>query len=397
VSGAADRTALRIVHVLRAPLGGLFRHVLDLAREQIARGHSVGVVADSMTGGERAAALLGELEPDLALGLLRLPIRRPPHPSDIVVAARITAHVRRLRPHVVHGHGSKGGLYARLPGIFEAAELPIRAYTPHGGSFNHFARPFFQKIYMGTEHLLQRGTDIFFFESAFIAGRFETQIGATRALQRTVLNGVGPAEFVPVQTEPDAAELVYVGELRSAKGIDTLIEAAAELQRRQGSSPRLVLVGSGPDKDKLIDLAEARGLAGKVSFPGAMPARLAFGKGQVLVVPSRAESLPYVVLEAAAARMPMVATDVGGIGEIFGPYRHRLIPCDDVGTLADRLAAMLALAPAARADDAEMLAQFVATRFTLSGMAEGVIEGYREAIARRSRGAPTHASFAYPS
>jgi glycosyltransferase involved in cell wall biosynthesis len=95
--------------------------------------------------------------------------------------------------------------------------------------------------------------------------------------------------------------------------------------------------------------------------------------------------------------MPMVATDVGGIGEIFGPYRHRLIPCDDVGTLADRLAAMLALAPAARADDAEMLAQFVATRFTLSGMAEGVIEGYREAIARRSRGAPTHASFAYPS
>jgi hypothetical protein len=56
-------TPLNILHVFRAPVGGLFRHVLDLAREQIARGHRVGLIADSTTGGARAEAVLGELAP----------------------------------------------------------------------------------------------------------------------------------------------------------------------------------------------------------------------------------------------------------------------------------------------------------------------------------------------
>ncbi len=71
-----DQRKLRILHVLRAPLGGLFRHVVDLTYEQIARGHAVGLVTDSTTGGENAAATLSKLEPLLELGLLRVPMRR---------------------------------------------------------------------------------------------------------------------------------------------------------------------------------------------------------------------------------------------------------------------------------------------------------------------------------
>ena len=59
-------TPLNILHVFRAPVGGLFRHVLDLAHEQIARGHRVGLIADSNTGGARADEVLGELAPSLA-------------------------------------------------------------------------------------------------------------------------------------------------------------------------------------------------------------------------------------------------------------------------------------------------------------------------------------------
>ena len=81
----AGAKPLRIVHVLRAPVGGLFRHVLDLAREQIARGHEVGLITDSLTGGARGAAQLAELAPSLSLGLLRLPIHRPPHMTDLSV------------------------------------------------------------------------------------------------------------------------------------------------------------------------------------------------------------------------------------------------------------------------------------------------------------------------
>ena len=96
---------LRIVHVLRAPVGGLFRHVLDLAREQIARGHEVGLITDSLTGGARGAAQLTELAPSLTLGLLRLPIHRPPHMTDLSLLLKVGRRlaIKILNGEVLHG------------------------------------------------------------------------------------------------------------------------------------------------------------------------------------------------------------------------------------------------------------------------------------------------------
>ncbi len=381
--------ALRILHVLRAPLGGLFRHVLDLTREQVARGHAVGLVVDSITGGPRATEALAELEPMLALGVKRLPMLRHPHPTDALNAATIEAHARRLAADVVHGHGAKGGLYARLPALLSRKRPVIRGYTPHGGSFNHIATPLVQATYMGMEKLLAACTDTLLFESIYIANRFHERVGDVPALLRIVQNGISEAEFVPVTPDAAAADLLYVGELRAAKGIDTLIDATAVLTRRKGRALRLVLVGSGPDQERLEAQAEARGLAGQVSFAGALPARRAFSLGRMLVVPSRAESLPYIVLEAAGAQIPMVATDVGGIGEIFGPYRDRLIACDDAGVLADTMEKMLDSDPAQVKREAADLAAFVATRFSISLMADSVIAGYRDAFARRDMPAGT--------
>jgi glycosyltransferase involved in cell wall biosynthesis len=129
-----------------------------------------------------------------------------------------------------------------------------------------------------------------------------------------------------------------------------------------------------------------------------MRARDAFALGRAMVVPSRAESLPYVVLEAAGARIPMVATNVGGIPEIFGPYRERLIPPDDPEALADALFRTHTAPIAQLRADADRLAAFVATRFSLAGMADGVIAGYREAHAKKAhRPSSFRARFALPS
>ncbi len=382
-SSSPGEPPLRILHVLRAPLGGLFRHVLDLTREQVARGHSVGLVVDSLTGGERAAENLARLEPILELGILRLPMRRAPHLQDIAAIVRVEAHARRLGIEVIHGHGSKGGLYARLPAYLPGKFAPIRCYTPHGGSFNHVATPLVQSTYMGVERMLAAKTDVLLFESVYIANRFHQRIGETPAMVRIVQNGISPDEFVPVTPAADAADFVYVGELRSAKGIDTLIDATALLSRRLGRALKLVLVGSGPDQEKLVRQAEAAGIAEHVSFPGAMPARIAFGMGRALVVPSRAESLPYIVLEAAGAQIPMIATDVGGIGEVFGPYRDRLIASDDPILLAQTMERMLAASPALVRQQAADLAAFVSTRFSIAIMSDLVVAGYRDALAQR--------------
>jgi glycosyltransferase involved in cell wall biosynthesis len=213
-----------------------------------------------------------------------------------------------------------------------------------------------------------------------------------------VQNGIRPHEFEPVEARSDAADLLYVGELRAAKGIDTLIDATAALTDSLGRPLSLVLVGTGPDQTKLEQQAAARGIANQVSFAGALPAREAFTRGRVLVVPSRAESLPYIVLEAAGAQIPMIATDVGGIGEVFGPYRDRLIRPDDAPLLAQTIEAMLAADPQARQKQATALSDFVATRFSTSIMAESVIAGYRDGIARRAAGARVSGrSYALPS
>jgi len=372
---------LRVLHVLRAPLGGLFRHVVDLAREQAARGHAVGLVADSLTGGDRANDELSALAPKLKLGVTRVPMRRNPHWTDLLAYRHVTRRIAECRPDVVHGHGSKGGLFARAPGLAPGAFPCVRAYTPHGGSFNYRPGTGIALLYMAAERILARATDIFMFESAYIGERCEANVPGARALKRVVHNGISLDEAIPVNPAADAADFIYVGELRSAKGIDTLIDALALLIARTGRRSKAVLVGSGPDAEALAARAKDKDIEDRVAMPGAMPARLAFPMGRVLLVPSRAESLPYVVIEATAAHMPIIATNVGGIPEIFGPYADRLIPCDDVERLAGEMQAELALQEDQLRHRADDLAAFVVDHFTISNMVDGIIAGYRDAIA----------------
>lgn len=374
---------LRILHVLRAPVGGLFRHVQDLTREQIARGHKVGIVADSLTGGEMAERQLAELFPHLALGLLRVPIRRLPHPSDLVAAIVIARRVAALRPDVVHGHGSKGGVYARLTGLLSGNRSPVRVYTPHGGSLNFEPGSRRHRVFMAIERVLAARTDALLFESAFIAGRFETFVGKPKGLARTIPNGVSPAEFIPVEPRPDAADLLYVGEFRRAKGVDTLIDAL-NLLARDNIRPSLLMVGDGPEAEILVARAEQAGVGGQLTLHARMPARDAFALGRTMVLPSRFESLPYIALEAAGAMLPLVATDVGGMPEIYGPYADRLIACDNPQILAATLRAALAETEGRRAK-AAALHDFVASRFTVDRMVNDILQGYRDALAARAK------------
>ena len=374
---------LRIAHVFRAPLGGLFRHVVDLATEQAARGHEVGVFFDSGGRCERVDAALARVSGGLALGVGTCRIHRNPGPQDLVAFARFSSWLRKARPDVVHGHGSKGGVYARLSGLSGTPGSPVRAYTPHGGSFNFRPGSWPHRLYMGAERVMAGSTDVFLFESAYIAGRFDRYVDFRGGTRRIVLNGLGEAEFIPAEPNADAADLLYVGELREAKGIDTLLEALPLVARARGALPRAILVGSGPDQAILTERARRLGVASHVTFPGPMPIRDAFKLGRILVVPSRAESMPYVVLEAGGARVPMVATNVGGIPEIFGRFADRLGPCDNPADLARRIIAMLDMPPDARREQAGDFALHVAANFNIQSMVNAVMGGYREALSNR--------------
>ncbi|HUI14612.1 MAG TPA: glycosyltransferase family 4 protein [Xanthobacteraceae bacterium] len=371
-------TSLKIVHLLRAPLGGLFRHVVDVTRGQIERGHRVGLIVDSTTGGTRADDMLTELAPRLALGIERLPIARELNPRDIYALWRISRRISALAPDVLHGHGAKGAALARLT---PAAPNAIRAYTPHGGSLVYCPGTLSGGFYRSLERILNPYTDLFLFESSYIAELYRRVVAPPCAVVRIVRNGIADSEFEPAVPRADAADIVCVGELRPVKAMDVLIEALAIMQR-SGRRVTAIIAGEGPDAAKLQAQTNELGLADQVRFIGHCPARIAFTMGRMLVIPSRAESLPYVVLEAAAAGLPTIATAVGGNPEIFGAQAPKLVPADDIAALIGAIAAALDN-PAGMQADAQALTKRIRSEFSLTTMVECNLAAYREAIATR--------------
>jgi glycosyltransferase involved in cell wall biosynthesis len=363
--------------VLRAPVGGLFRHVCDLARGQTARGHRVGVIVDASTGGAQAEAALAELSPLLALGMSRVPMSRQIGPRDLSAVAHVARRAAETGADVLHGHGAKGGAYARLARNARA----IRAYTPHGGSLHYRWGSPTGLLYLTLERLLISRTDLFLFESAYGLDVFRAKLGNPGALARVVHNGVTAAEFAPIATDPQAADLVFVGELRVLKGVDVLIAAIA-LMAQAGAALSATIVGDGPDRADFEAQVRAQGLAERVRFVGAKPARSAFAAGRLLVIPSRAESLPYIVLEAAAAGVPFIATKVGGIPEIFGPDACDLVPPGDPAALARAIGGALQDLAGKRAVGARLQAR-VRETFSTQAMTDAVLSAYGEALARR--------------
>jgi glycosyltransferase involved in cell wall biosynthesis len=369
---------LRILHAVRAPVGGIFRHILDLANGQADRGLEVGIVADSLTGGDRAEAAFKEIAPRLKLGVHRLPIRREPLPTDVLVWAHFTRLIRRLKPDVLHGHGAKAGAFIRLK---TGSRETIRVYTPHGGSLHYPLNTVKGALYSRLERALMNSTDLFLFESAFARDTYQRTIGIPRGLVRCVFNGVTADEFDPVTRAADATDVVYVGEFRHIKGTDLLIDAVARL-RADGKPVTLTLAGDGEEMPALKAQIERLGLAEAVRFIGHVKARYGFSKGAVLVVPSRGDSMPYVVIEAAAAGIPMVATNVGGIPEIFGPHTDALFAPNIVGAMADAIEIALEDPDAALAR-AKSLRERIFLHFSQKAMVEGVLAGYRDAFADR--------------
>jgi len=360
---------------MRAPVGGLFRHVIDLAKCQVARGHQVGLIADAGTGAARAEETLRALAPLLALGVARLRMSRHLGWSDLTASRRVAVYANACAADVVHGHGAKGGAYARL-----TPPQAVRVYTPHGGSLHYRRSSPLGVLYLGLERLLMARTELFLFESAYGRDAFTARVGKPTSLVRVVHNGVSAAEFTPVALAAETADVVFVGELRRLKGVDVLLESIG-LLAREGHCVSATVVGEGPDASALRSRADALGLNAAVRFAGALPARAAFALGRVLVVPSRAESLPYIVLEAGAAGRPIVATTVGGIPEIFGPDTTRLVPPANAPALAKAIRTALADAQGT-ADAAGRLQSRIRERFSLETMTDQILAAYSEALAR---------------
>lgn len=318
---------LRIVHCFRSPVGGIFRHVRDLAEAQVAAGHVVGIVCDSTTGGAYEERLFADMQHLLGLGVRRTPMQRHIGPGDIAAAWRTYRIIKELKPDILHGHGAKGGVYARVFGslLRVSRSRVARLYSPHGGSLHYDEATSTGRFFFGLERWMERLTDHLLFVSAYEQRTFQRKVGPPTVPHSLVYNGLRAVEFEPAVPDRDAADFLYIGMMRDLKGPDLFIAALALTEQRLGRPVSAVMVGNGDDLPRYHEQVRLAGLSDRVRFLDPMPARKAFCLARFIVVPSRAEAMPYIVLEALAAGMPMIATAVGGIPEILGAGSPALV------------------------------------------------------------------------
>ena len=363
---------MRILHVFRSPVGGLFRHVRDLVQAQAELGHDVGMYCDSATGGQNAAELLAQSAKFCSLGVAREAMSKLPGLGDVSCTLRALALSKSLNIDVIHGHGAKGGLYGRL-----AAKLGGRVgiYTPHGGSLHYDWNKFPGPIFLGTEWLLRKTNVGMVFVCEYEKRLFQRKIGLGYCKSVVVHNGLWPDEFSNIAAPSSASDLLFVGEMRHLKGVDVLLQAIALLKQKR--TVTATLVGDGPDIQSFKALATELGVASQVHFAGMKPMPAAIHLGKMFVLPSRNESFPYVMLEAIAAHKPIIGSDVGGISEVVP--KSQLCAPNSAIELAKLIETVLDQ-PILAERNAEQLASGLKQGSTVMTMAKGILAFYRNCL-----------------
>ena len=256
---------MRILHVLRAPMGGLMRHVADLIDVQSSMGHEVGLACGS--DGGKSDRQLSEIAGRCRLGVQRFPIPRLPGAGDVIAYRHFRSRVEGLAPDVVHGHGAKGGMLARLA----AAKLGACAlYTPHGGSLHYDRNSAAGMAYLAAERWLRRHTAGLLFVCEWERRCYDARVGLAGVPDRVVYNGLNDDDFLSPSPTTDI-DVLFVGELRPLKNVDVLLQAVAALKPARRVAT--MILGDGPSRRELEELSAALGVSDHVTFAGQGAAR----------------------------------------------------------------------------------------------------------------------------
>lgn len=352
--------------------GGVGRHVRDVVEGLTSKGHEVILCSPALPAG-------------LAAPVTHIPLdlRRAIAPrGDAAALTGFTKIVREMRPDIIHAHSSKAGAIARLARLAHPRVPTL--YTPHGYAFaGHFSRESERLAYRGIERAL-----------APLASRVVCVCEAEARLARSVgppsrvrviHNGLAPAREGAVDSR--IAELSLRGPvigaltlLRPGKGIQTLLAAAPRVLVRHPEA-QIAIVGDGPGLDELKAQANALRIAHAVHFLGPSMDPLGSLRGMdVFVHPSWAEAFPYVILEAMSLARPIVASDVGGVGEaVLAGESGLLIEPREENALAAAVVELLEN-PGLSARLGENASHRVSTEFTRELMIDRLADLYDELV-----------------
>lgn len=324
---------MRILYLItQADGGGAQNYVLSLA------GHFGGAIA----AGDEAEELFEAAE-KLNLGTFRLKhLKREINPyHDLMAVWEIRQLIQSYEPDILHLNSSKAGIL----GSFARMGLRVKTvFTAHGFVFNEPLSWPIRSFYLALEKEASRYRDqIITVSEADRDSALKFKLIAPEKIT-TIHNGLAPVNFLPkaealakFSLPKNTFLFATIANFYKTKGLDVLAEAVSLLKNELREKSRFVIFGFGPEekilrlKIKNLGLDRDFILLGKVSHASQY-----LKSFDAFILPSRKEGFPYVVLEAAQAGLPILATKTGGVPEILRGDGLCVVP-GDAEELAEKI------------------------------------------------------------
>jgi len=341
----------KILYVItQGEWAGAERYVFDLATN-LGADFDVTVAIGEPNGHQDLQNKLDKIGRVHVIQLTHLVRRISPY-HDILAIFELAQLYKKLQPDIAHLNSSKTGLIGSLARLFIIHYSLFIIYTVHGWVFNEPLPWLRKKLYFYLEKWAAKLKDGFIALSPFEAEQGKSLLKIPSEKITTIPHGISQPIAPLSQTEARGELLkktnlkiseknIWIGTIANyykTKGLDILIQALAK-KRNALQNVSCLLIGEGPERTKLTQLIAANHLDNLVYLTGSVPEAARFLPAfDLFVLPSRKEGLPYSLLEATTAGVPVVATAVGGVPTIVTDKKTGLlVPPENSPALADAI------------------------------------------------------------
>jgi len=381
------RKPVRVLHVVRPAVGGMKAHVIQVATGLDAYGYLAEIACPGDSDVVESALAAG-------VPVHPVPLVGPLRPaSDIEAVIVLADRIRQGGFELVHAHGFKAGLVARLAAM--RAGCRNRIVTVHNHVLYRDMSSAARWAYTTTERALSRRTSKLIAVSDSLRDELVNAYGIEPASVVTVHNGIdlepylASVDAAPVRERyglpGDALVFGLAARFAPQKAMDVLVEAAVPVLERVPNA-WLVLAGDGPLIGEVRRQAARSAVADRILFPGfETDVRGMLAALDVYVSAALSEGLPLATIEAMAAGLPVISTRAGGTPEVVADGETGLLAAPgDAQSLSD---AMMRLArdPVLRVTMSEAGRRRAAEEFAEERMLERTAEVYREVLCSTSR------------
>jgi glycosyltransferase involved in cell wall biosynthesis len=397
---------IRVLRVIaRLNVGGPALHVSYLTSELDRIGYRTMLVAGRVSEGEGSMEYVARergIEPVYVPSLQR-------EISAIVdgrAVARVLGLIREFRPHILHTHTAKAGAVGRMAAILAGRARPEAVvHTFHG----HVLRGYFggpaTEVFRLLERRLARASDALIAVSPEVRDDLvrlgiapESKISVIRLgldLANRVAAPPGARDELRAALDipGDAFVVGWLGRMTEIKRVDDLLRAFVELT----PDAHLLLVGDGPLRSRLEGLAREIGIGARAHFAGFRDdVGVVYAACDAVALTSANEGTPVTVIEALAAGVPVVSTDVGGVSDVVEPGRSGfLTPPGDIAAIAEGLR-LLAADRGARERMGAAGRASVSDRYSVPRLVRDIDLLYRDLLGRAYRRGPRALPAAIP-